>query len=92
MRHDTKNQTPAQRVTNPVWLRQQIAELVTDCEDTIAEEQALADKERDDGRRAIHRERVESHQYWKKQFERVLSGKTSDDDLQAFLTNHGVGS
>lgn len=86
----TKNQTPAQRVTNPVWLRQQIAELVVDCEETIAEDQALVAKERDDVRRARYAASVDCHRHWKKQLERILAGKTDVEALADTLIAQGA--
>jgi hypothetical protein len=86
----TKNQTPAQRITNPVWLRQQIAQLVADCKENITEDQALADKERDDVRRARYAASVDCHRHWKRQLERVLTGKTSTEDLADTLIAQGV--
>ena len=80
MKHD-KPQTPAQRVTNPVWLREQIGALIERCNDDIAEDQALADKERDDTKRGRHLERVDSHKHWKRQLERILGGKTFMEEI-----------
>ena len=87
MKHDTKNQTPAQRITNPVWLRQQITKLVADCEESITEDQALADKARDDVRRSRYAASVDCHRHWKRQLERILTGKTSvDSDMQVLYS------
>ena len=85
-----KLQTPAQRVTNPVWLRDQIGKFVQDCDANVTEDQQLADKERDDRRRAIYLERVESHQHWKHQLERVLRGKTLVEESAVALARKGV--
>ena len=87
---NTKTQTPAQRVTNPVWLRQQIAVLIADCDDNILEDQALAVKERDDGRRARYEASVDCHRHWKRQLERILTGKTSTEDIADTLIAQGV--
>lgn len=85
----SKNQTPAQRVANPVWLRAQIQRLIKECAFHIEEDQALADKARDDaGDRYL--ERVESHRHWKQQLERILRGKTTNEDLRALLQQEGV--
>jgi hypothetical protein len=76
-----KQQTPAQRVANPVWLRGQIAQHVKNCDDSIAIDQKLADKACDD-KRALYLARVESHRYWKRTLERILHGKTFDEELR----------
>jgi hypothetical protein len=86
----TKNQTPAQRITNPVWLRQQITTLVAKCAESIAEYQALAYKERDDVRRARYLTSVDCHRHWKREFERILAGKTSIEALADTLIAQGV--
>lgn len=70
-----KHQTPAQRVANPVWLRDQIKRLITDCVNNITEDQDRAD------RAPFHETakflaRVECHRHWKQQLERVLRGRT----------------
>lgn len=88
----TKNQTPSQRVANPVWLRQQIAKLITECDETIAEDRALLAKERDDQRRARYEASVDCHRYWKKQLERILTGKTDVEALADILIENGVVS
>ena len=89
-RMTTKTQTPAQRITNPVWLRQQIATLVTECDENITEDQALAAKERDDARRARYEASVDCHRHWKRQLERILVGKTSIEDLADTLIGQGA--
>lgn len=84
-----KYQTPAQRVANPVWLRAQIRKLIKECDFHIEEDQALADKARDDaGDRYL--ERVESHRHWKKHLARILRGKTASEDLRDFLQQEGI--
>ena len=88
MKHD-KPQTPAQRVTNPVWLRDQISALIESCDDNIAEDQELADKARDDGKRGLYLERVDSHKHWKRQLERVLRGKTFMEEVTENLKSVG---
>ena len=84
-----KRQTPAQRVANPVWLRDQIGKLVQGCDDNITEDQQLADKERDNRRRDMHLARVESHRHWKRQLERVLRGKTFMEEVAENLKSTG---
>lgn len=85
-----KHQTPSQRIANPVWLRGQIAELIDDCDENIAEDQALADKERDDARRARYEASVDCHRHWRRQLERILAGKTSTESLADTLATLGV--
>lgn len=75
-----KHQTPAQRVTNPVWLRAQIERIVGACDARIEEAEALADKAYGDHRN-MYLARVESHQHWKQQLERVLRGKTLVEEI-----------
>ena len=74
-----KQQTPAQRVTNPVWLRDQITKLVRECSENIEEDSKLAQTER-----------VEVHCHWKRQLERILRGKTAHEDLCDFLQQEGM--
>jgi len=85
-----KTQTPAQRVANPVWLRDQLRQLARDCDATIEEDQKLAAETRDDDRRKIFFDRIESNRYWKRQFERVLRGQTHIEDLDAFMKREGT--
>jgi hypothetical protein len=80
MKHH-KHQTPAQRITNPVWLRAQISELIEDCDENIAEDEELAAKERDDTRRARYEAAIDCNRHWKKQLTRILAGKDGDEDL-----------
>jgi len=87
---DTKNQTPAQRITNPVWLRQQITKLVAACEENLTEDQGLADKERDDIKRARYLASVDCYHHCKQQLERILTGKTALEDLADTLIAQGV--
>ena len=77
-----KPQTSAQRVANPVWLREQISNLIESCEENIAEDQELVDKAHDSAKRDMYLERVASHQHWKRQLERILTGKTFTEDLR----------
>ena len=87
MKH--KHQTPAQRVTNPVWLREQIGTLIESCAENSAEDQELADNEHDDAKRGRYLERVESHQHWKRQLERILRGKTFMEEITEDLKSAG---
>jgi hypothetical protein len=84
-----KQQTPAQRVANPVWLRSQIARLVADCDNNIAEDQRLADNSRDISR-ARYLARVDSYRHWKQQLQCILRGKTANEDLRDFLQQEGA--
>lgn len=77
-----KRQTPAQRVTNPVWLREQISNLIEGCEENSTEDQELADKAHDSTKRDMYLERVASHQHWKRQLERILTGKAFTEELR----------
>ncbi len=86
----TKRQTPAQRIANPVWLRGEIAGLIEDCAAHIEEDQELADKACEDDTSGWFLARVSVHHHWKRQLERILRGKTSTEDLQAFLKREGV--
>jgi len=79
-----KTQTPAQRVTSAEWLRSQLRRLIKECSFNIGEDQALANEARGSSRDK-YLERVESHRHWKRQLERVLSGKTSNEALRESL-------
>lgn len=77
-----KHQTHAQRVANPVWLRDQIGKLVDVIDAVLGENQKLADKladkERDGPRRALYLGHIESYQHCKRQLERILRGETDN--------------
>lgn len=75
----TKRQTPAQRITNPVWLRRQIEQRLREVAALIDDEQCAID--RDPGNREKYLGRIESHRYWKRQLERILRGSTVADDV-----------
>lgn len=75
-----KKETPAQRTSNPVWLREQIQGLIEDCDDNIKEDSELAEQARDDDR-TKYLARVESAEHWKRSLERILRGKTFVEDL-----------
>ena len=78
---ERKRQTPAQLVANSAWLRHQIAEIIRDCGESIAEDRTRANTERDARRRDAYLARAESHEHWKRQLERILRGKTFADEL-----------
>lgn len=84
-----KQQTPAQRVANPVWLRDQIGKIIDECDNNIAEDQRLADNSRDTSRDR-YLAQVESNRHWKRQLERILRGKTANEDLRDFLRQAGI--
>lgn len=75
-----KQQTPAQRLANPVWLRAQIKDLIRSCDAHIKEDLKLASQTVDDVS-ARYRASVESHRHWKRQLERVLRGETLTEKL-----------
>lgn len=83
-----KQQTAAQRLANPVWLRGQIRELIKSCDANIKEDSKLASQTIGDVS-AQYRASAASHRYWKRQLESILQGKAATEDLQAFLTQEG---
>src|ERR1700751_705701 len=85
-----KAQTPAQRIANPVWLRNQIQTIVTACESRIREDQALVDAVNANVTIVTPRvsralPRIEVHRYWKSQLEAILQGKAPTEDPQSLL-------
>lgn len=68
-----KQQTPSQRRTNPVWLRQQIERLVESCDDNIKEDLDRARQTCGDTSQA-YRASASTTRHWKKQLERILRG------------------
>lgn len=80
-----KRQTTAQRVANPVWLRDQIGQLVQDCDENIADDAEQARCAGSIVQRDKYLARVESHRHWKHQLERVLRGRTFAEELAAEL-------
>lgn len=76
-----KRQTSAQRVTNPVWLREQIQQLIKDCGNNIKEDLELADQTHGDTSQG-YRASVSSTRHWKSQLERILRGKTFTEELR----------
>lgn len=81
----TKPQTPAQRVANPVWLRDQIRSLIKGCKENIAEDQARARVAYDRNRRR-YLGRIENCLHWKQQLERILRGKTFMEEIAKDLS------
>lgn len=84
-----KRQSPAQRIANPVWLRSEIRKLIEDCANSIAEDQKLADQTYGDVRDR-YLASIQSHRHWKRQLDRILRGKTANEDVSNFLQHEGV--
>jgi len=76
----TKELTPDQRVTNAPWLREQIQKLIQDCDDNIKEDTEMMNLATSP-EMSKYEARVESHQHWKRNLERILRGKTFVEDL-----------
>lgn len=76
-----KRQTPAQRVTNPVWLRDQIQQLIKDCGNNIKTDLELAGQTYGDTSQG-YRASVSSTRHLKSQLERILRGKTFTEELR----------
>ena len=89
MKVKDKHQTPAQRVANPVWLRDQIRKLVKDCDSNIKEDLARADQTYGDLSQG-YRASVSSTRHWKRQLERILRGKTFMEAITEDLAREGV--
>jgi hypothetical protein len=83
---NAKSQTSAQRIANPVWLREQIGQLLQDCYRNIEEDEELAERTGDAAKRDKYLARVESHHHWARQLKRVLRGKTSAEVLEEHLS------
>jgi hypothetical protein len=83
-----KRQTIAQRLSNPVWLRAQLRELIQSCDEHITEDWKLAQQTSGDVS-ARYLASVQSHRYWKRQLERVLRGNTFAEDLEENLAREG---
>lgn len=80
-----KQQTDAQRVANPVWLRDQLQRLIASCDEHIKDDQDLADNERDSVRRARYEASIDCSRHYKRQLERILAGKTAAENLAALI-------
>lgn len=76
-KHD-KPQSNAQRLANPVWLRQQIRLLVESCSVHIKDDLANASRTCGDVSDR-YRASAESHHHWKQQLERILQGASQED-------------
>jgi hypothetical protein len=69
--------TANQRVSNAPWIREQLREILSDCDDNIIEDQERAEKERDDAMRARYEASIDCHKHFRKQISRILVGKTA---------------
>ena len=79
------------RVSNPIWLREQLRELLKDCDDNIIEDQERAEKTRDDVMRARYEASVDSFRHFRKQLSRILVGKTAFETLADTINGAGNG-
>lgn len=84
-----KPQTLGQRLSNPVWLREQLRELLTDCDENIIEDQERAAKMRDDVMRARYEASVDCYRHFRKQLCRILVGKTAMESIADTIRGHG---
>jgi hypothetical protein len=69
--------TANQRVSNAPWIREQLREILSDCDDNIIEDQERAEKARDDVMRARYEASIDCHKHFRKQISRILVGKTA---------------
>ncbi len=77
-----KRQTKAQRLSNPVWLRKQILELIAECDEDIEDDLEAA--KRTSGDVSAYNASVQTYRLLKKHLERILAGKTLDDAFAEF--------
>lgn len=84
-----KQQTPSQRRSNPVWLRQQIERLIARCDDDIKEDLERAGQTYGEMSQS-YRASASSTRHWKKQLERILCGKTLQEDIAEDLERGGI--
>jgi hypothetical protein len=63
--------------------------LIEDCANSIAEDQKLADQTYGDVRDR-YLASIQSHRHWKRQLDRILRGKTANEDVSNFLQHEGV--
>lgn len=80
------------RVSNPVWLREQLRELIEHCDDNIIEDQERAEKMHDDVMRARYEASVDCHRHFRKQLSRILVGKTAMESITDTIHNAGGAS
>lgn len=86
-----KHQTPSQRITNAMWLRNQIQQLVKDCDSAIKEDLSRADQTYGDVSQS-YRASVSSTRHWKRQLERILHGKTRAEEIAETVGQAGGAS
>jgi hypothetical protein len=79
-----KPQTPFQRVTNPVWLRDQIQQLIKYCDEAVEEDLERHRQTRGDASQQ-YRMRAAITRQWKTHLERVLRGKTLGEEIAEAL-------
>jgi hypothetical protein len=68
--------TPAQRITNAVWLREQLRQVISECDDCITTNNDLVRTSPHEGERLVAITKVYSTERWKRHLERVLRGET----------------
>jgi hypothetical protein len=67
--------TPAQRITNAVWLREQLRQIIEQCAACIAEHSLLISQTPRESERLVAITKVKSAERWKRELERVLRGE-----------------
>jgi hypothetical protein len=85
-----KPQTQAQRVSNAVWLREQLQGLINNCDEDIQEDQERAGRTGCVDAQDKYLGLIDSHRYWKRQLERILDGKTFAEALEENRKHAGV--
>lgn len=75
-----KPQTPAQRVANPVWLREQIKQLIKSCDENIAEDLRMAERTSGDVSERYGASAT-STRHWKRRLQLILEGKTFAEEV-----------
>lgn len=82
-RAETLIQTPAQRITNPVWLRGELQELIKSCDVAIEKDRKLSEAVWRTGDHQRYSGCIASHRHWKRQLERILQGKTHTEIVRS---------
>lgn len=77
------------RISNPVWLRAQLRELLADCDDNLIEDQERAEKTRDDITRARYEASADLYRHFRKQLSRILVGKTAIESIADTIRGDG---
>jgi len=80
-----KQLTSGQRLSNPAWLRDQLREMLKDCDDNIIEDEDRAQKARDEVMRARYEASADCQRHFRKQISRILVGKTAFEALADFI-------